>query len=187
MTRMCRLGVLVCLAMLAARPVAAQAAEYLDESVYNLSSIVVLARSGGKTMLLTGDARGDYILESLEAVGLLKQEKSMSVDVLKMPHHGSDRNVETGFFRQVTADHYVISGNGEFGNPEVATLKMISEARGKAEFALYLTNQDGKNNLGKRLQEFFAAEKGRGRKYQVVFRKATALSVKVDLLDPVEY
>ena len=34
--------------------------EYLDESVYNLSSIVCLAELGGsKRMLLTGDARGD--------------------------------------------------------------------------------------------------------------------------------
>lgn len=171
---------------LAAGEGTALAAAFADTSVYNLSSIVVLVQLQGKRMLLTGDARGDDILAGLRAAGLLKAG-TLHVDLLKLPHHGSDRNVETDFFRQVTADHYVISGNGEFGNPEVATLKMISEARGKAEFALYLTNQDGKNNLGKRLQEFFAAEKGRGRKYQVVFRKATALSVKVDLLDPVEY
>lgn len=164
----------------------ALAAAYTDASVFNLSSIVVLAEVHGKRMLLTGDARGDDILVGLRAAGLLKSGR-VHVDLLKLPHHGSDRNVETDFFRQVTADHYVISGNGEYGNPEVATLKMVSEARGKAEFTLHLTNRDGENNLGKRLRDFFAAEKARGRKYKVAFRKETALSLKVDLLDPVRY
>src|SRR5215210_3091403 len=36
----------------------AEVAEYLDESPYNLSSIVCLARQGERRMLLTGDARG---------------------------------------------------------------------------------------------------------------------------------
>jgi hypothetical protein len=164
----------------------ALAAAYIDKSVYNLSSIVVLAEVRGKRMLLTGDARGDDILAGLRAAGLLKSGR-VHVDLLKLPHHGSDRNVETDFFRRVTADHYVVSGNGEYGNPEVATLKMISEARGKADFTLYLTNRDGENNLGKRLRDFFAGDKARGRKYTVVFRKEKALSLKVDLLDPVRY
>ena len=42
---------------------------FVDRSVPNLSSIVVLAQAGGKAMLLTGDARGDKILEGLESVG----------------------------------------------------------------------------------------------------------------------
>ena len=37
-------------------------AAYIDKSVPNLSSIVVLAEAGGKRVLLTGDARGDKIL-----------------------------------------------------------------------------------------------------------------------------
>jgi hypothetical protein len=165
---------------------AALAAAYTDKSVYNLSSIVVLAELQGRRMLLTGDARGDDILAGLRAAGLLPGGR-LHVDLLKVPHHGSDRNVDTDFFRQVTADRYVISGNGQHGNPEVATLKMISEARGKAAFTLYLTNRDGEHDLGKRLRDFFAAEKARGRKPRIVFRKDTAWSVTADLLDPVDY
>ena len=137
-------------------------------------------------MLLPGDARGDDILAGLQSAKLLRSG-TCHLDLLKLPHHGSNRNVETDFFRQVTADRYVISANGEYGNPEDDTLQMISEARGKADFTLSLTNRDGKNDLGKRLRDFFAAEKSRGRKYRVVFRKATAPSLKVDLLDPVGY
>jgi hypothetical protein len=160
------------------------AAAYVDRSVYNLSSIVVLAQAGGKRMLLTGDARGDDILEGLQAAGLLAQ-KPLHVDILKLPHHGSDRNVETDFFRQVTADHYVASGDGTDNNPEIAALKMISEARDDDDFALHLTYRDGKNGLGQRLADFEAEERRLGRNYGIEFREETALSLKIDLLDPV--
>ena len=96
----------------------ARVAEFVDKSVFNLSSIVVLAKAGGKTMLLTGDARGDDIIAGLKTAGAFKNG-TCHVDLLKLPHHGSDRNVATEFFRQITADHYVCSGNGQFGNPEL--------------------------------------------------------------------
>ena len=92
-----------------------------------------------QTMLLTGDARGDKILEGLELVGLVDAGGTIHLDVLKVPHHGSDNNVETSFFKRVTADHYVLSGNGEHGNPERATLAMLLEARGNAEYTIHLT------------------------------------------------
>jgi hypothetical protein len=51
---------------------AAIAAEFVDKSIPNLSSIVVLAESGDKSILLTGDARGDLIIDSLKDAKLLK-------------------------------------------------------------------------------------------------------------------
>ena len=114
-------------------------AAYVDTSVANLSSIVVLAEAGGKRMLLTGDARGDKILEGLELVGLLEPRKTMRVDVLKVPHHGSANNLAADFFERVIATHYVFSGNGEHGNPEREALEMLFEARGSDPFVLHLT------------------------------------------------
>src|SRR5262249_47149774 len=52
-------------------PAPAALAAYVDESVPNLSSIVMLARAGGKSMLLTGDARGDKVLKGLEGAGVI--------------------------------------------------------------------------------------------------------------------
>lgn len=152
------------------------AAAYLDESVFNLSSIIVLAEAGKKRMLLTGDARGDDVLKGLKSSGLLKSG-TIHVDLLKLPHHGSDRNVETEFFRTITADHYVVSADGRHGNPEVSTLQMISEARGKDQFTIYLTNREA------RLDKFFASEKKKGKKYKVVYRDPKELSLWVDLGD----
>jgi hypothetical protein len=131
----------------------------------------------GRTMLLTGDARGDDILEGLTTAGLLGSGRC-HVDLLKIPHHGSDRNVSTEFFRQVTADHYVVSANGQNGNPDVAMLQMLSEARqGDDNFTVHLTNPEP------RLEAFFIAERARGRTYTATFREPQKLSMKVDLGD----
>lgn len=156
----------------------AAAAAFDDASVPNLSSIVVLAEADGRKMLLTGDARGDFVLDSLEATGLLEPGGSLELDLLKMPHHGSFRNVEDVFFERLPAQHYVISANGQHGNPDLPTLELLSAARGDAEFTLWLTNREP------RLEEFFAAERERGKRYQVIFRDDDARSVKVELGEP---
>lgn len=150
------------------------AADFVDKSVYNLSSIVVLASLGGRSMLLTGDARGDFVLEGLRDAGLLKNDK-IHVDLLKVPHHGSARNVRRDFFEQVTADHYVISADGRHDNPDVEMLKMLTEARGAAEYTIYLTNKvaDAKT--------FFDKDLPKGRKYKVVYREDDKHSVSVAL------
>ena len=120
------------------KPSAALAA-YVDQSVPNLSSIVVLARCGDKSMLLTGDARGDKILDGLELAGAFDAGGKLHVNILKVPHHGSANNVAPEFFERITADHYVMSGDGEHGNPERDTMEMIFAARGAAPLEIHLT------------------------------------------------
>jgi hypothetical protein len=92
-------------------------------------------------MLLTGDARGDKIIEGLQLTGLLGAggDSTMHVDLLKVPHHGSSNNLERDFFERITADHYVFSGNGEHGNPERDALEMLFDARGGGKFTVHLT------------------------------------------------
>ncbi len=120
------------------------------------------------------------MLSALKSSGLLKGGK-IHVDILKLPHHGSDRNVAPEFFEKITADHYVVSADGKFGNPEVETLQMISDARGSDKFTIHLTNREP------RLDKFFAGEKKKGKKYDVVFRDPKELSLWVDLgEDPLE-
>ncbi len=124
--------------------VQAALAAYADESIPNLSSIVCLVRAGSgataKTILFTGDARGDKVLAGLHAAGLLDVHGKMDVDILKVPHHGSDRNTAPEFFRALRARYYVLSGNGLYGNPDTGTLRWIAEARGKGDdYTLALT------------------------------------------------
>jgi beta-lactamase superfamily II metal-dependent hydrolase len=116
-------------------------AAYVDESVSNLSSLVLLVEVDKKRILLTGDARGDKILEGLKLTGLLGTGASakLEVDVMKVPHHGSANNVEGDFFKKVVADHYVFSGDGEHGNPEREAVEMLLEARPDDSFTMYFT------------------------------------------------
>jgi hypothetical protein len=112
---------------------------YLDTSILNLSSIVVLVEVNKKRILLTGDASGEAILQGLEFVGLVKKGRKIHVDVLKVPNHGSSEHLYYEFFERVTADHYVISGNGEHGYPDRDSFDMIMRAREGAKYTIHLT------------------------------------------------
>lgn len=116
-------------------------AAYADESITNLSSLVCLVQLGRKRILLTGDARGDTVLAGLEQAGLLPAGGGrLRVDILKVPHHGSDRNVTVDFFKRIVAKTYLFSGDGKHGNPERATFEWLATARGKrAQFRVLLT------------------------------------------------
>ena len=115
-------------------------AAYRDNSPYNLSSIVVLASHEGRRMLLTGDARGDDILQGLAAEGLLDADGRIHVELLKVPHHGSQNNVEPEFFRRVTADHYVVSGDRDrHPNPHPEAMTWLRDARGDDDYVVWLT------------------------------------------------
>jgi hypothetical protein len=161
-----------------AGPADAVVAAYVDESVPNLSSIVVHLRFEGHTMLLTGDGRGDHTLQGLGAAGLLASDGRCRVDVLKVPHHGSDRDVEPDYFATIVADHYVISGNGRFDNPSKATLEMLTASQGDRPYTIHLTYPHGVDVL----EADRAAH--RSRRYQVEVRPDQRPSISVDLGDP---
>lgn len=118
-----------------------------DRSIPNLSSIILLIKADGKTILLTGDCRGDHLQEGLIETGLSTDGK-LHVDIFKVPHHGSKRNVTKEFFGDVTADTYVISADGTNGNPDVDTLSWIVENAKDAgrKIDLIFTNQTESTN-----------------------------------------
>lgn len=110
-----------------------------DQSVANLSSITILVRSGTKSLLLTGDARLDKVLEGLEAAGAVEKGGSLPLDILKMPHHGSIRNIDGDTIRRVPAAHYLFSGNGKFGNPDRATFELLLAVRPEEQMNFVLS------------------------------------------------
>ena len=117
----------------------ASLASYVDRSVPNLASIVALLKYEERTVLLTGDARGDLILKACELAELMPEGGNLKVDVLKVPHHGSDRDLALDFFQRIRADHYIISANGNFGNPDRASLEMLETANADRDIEVYLT------------------------------------------------
>src|SRR5688572_16257640 len=147
-----------------------------DRSVPNLSSICVIAEADGISALLTGDARSDHLLQGLEAMGWL-ENGTVHFDLIKLPHHGSDRNATKTFFRKVTADRYLISADGKNGNPDLATLIWIVEAAQarEEEITIYLTNST--ESTTKLEEEYPPDEYG----YTLEFRPEDASLVTVDL------
>jgi beta-lactamase superfamily II metal-dependent hydrolase len=133
----------------------ASLAAFTDTSVPNLSSLVVLAEVGKKRILLTGDARGDKVIEGLELAGLLKKDgkSKIHVDIFKCPHHGSRRNNDPISFRRITADHYVFSGNGEHGNPTRETLEMLLGERGDEKYTIHLTYPIDEIDVARKAEE----------------------------------
>lgn len=121
----------------------AEAATYTDNTASNLSSIALHVAIEGKTLFLTGDGRGDHLLEGLEEAGLLDEGGRMHVDLLKVPHHGSDRNLEIDFFERVVADHYVISADGQHHNPSTDVLEWIVSTQEDRDYTVHLTYADG--------------------------------------------
>jgi beta-lactamase superfamily II metal-dependent hydrolase len=112
-----------------------------DAAVANLSSIVMLVEAFGRSVLLTGDQLSTHILDGLEETGRWKKGKTLHVDIMKVPHHGSTANVQQNFIDAVKADIYLFSANGKDQNPDVPVLQMVAnEAKTGRKFTMAFTN-----------------------------------------------
>jgi len=117
-------------------PLALDAKELGDRDAVtppNLVSIMLYIEDGGRSILLTGDGHPDDILKGLEFVKVLAKGGSLHIDVMKVPHHGSEHNMTKEFAERVTADHYVFCGNGYSGNPEPAVIDVLFDSRVKSK------------------------------------------------------
>jgi hypothetical protein len=156
-----------------AAAVAALFREDLDESPTNLSSLVMLVEVGKRKILLTGDARGDDVIDGFKDAKLGK-DLPMKLDILKMPHHGSDRNITKEFLESFIADHYVISADGKFGNPDPGTLQAIVSVRGSDSYKIHFTNTVPKlPALMKKLSK--------GKNFEYEFRDSKSKSIAIEL------
>lgn len=149
---------------------------YEDDTAPNLSSITMVAKVGETVILFTGDARGDHIIEGLKKKRFLKYGK-FHCNILKVPHHGSDRNTSREFFEKITADTYVISADGKNGNPDYPTLTWIVEAAfaQKREINIIVTNNTAST---KKLKRDYKPDKY---KYSLTFIEKNKNSLSIDL------
>lgn len=156
-----------------------------DKSPFNLSSIVGLIEYQDKKILLTGDGRGDDIYEGLKNNNLLDEEGKLHVDILKIPHHGSDANITEEFLQKITAKHYVISADGKHHNPDQKVLDMFE--RSVKSGTLHLTNHEGEENLKEKLDSFIDRLDQTGSNLIVSFPDAQTDSRTINLLEDLPY
>jgi hypothetical protein len=108
--------------------VAALAAEPLtkDTKPANGSSIAFVARFGGRSILLTGDAHADVTEAALRHLPL----KERTFDLVKLSHHGSRGNLSAGLAEVWVSDRFVISTNGAVHkHPNAQTIARLIKAK----------------------------------------------------------
>ena len=98
-------------------------------TVPNLASLMFFVEESGKTLLLTGDGHHEDILRGLKHIKKLNGTGGLHVDVLKVPHHGSEHNLDENLCRQITADNYLFCANGEHENPDLRVVQAIADSR----------------------------------------------------------
>jgi hypothetical protein len=99
-----------------------------DRTPANGSSISFLLEHGGSSILLLGDAHASTIATSLSSLAAQRSVARVSVDAVKLPHHGSMANVSEEWLRLVDSERWLISTSGAvFGHPDVETPALIAD------------------------------------------------------------
>ncbi len=94
-----------------------------DGAPHNGSSITVLAEFAGKTVLLGADVHPLLLAASIER--LLRERRKvpgkdkLHLDAFKLPHHGSQNNLDQSVLDLVDCQNYLVSTDGTvFGHPD---------------------------------------------------------------------
>ena len=105
-----------------------------DKSIVNISSISFLLEFGEFKILMLADTRSDIITKSLNDLGYNKENK-LSVDYVKLPHHGSCNNLFYDLLEIISCRRYIISTDGSiFNHPDKRTLARILNSFSDVEF-----------------------------------------------------
>jgi len=112
---------------------AAEADFSSDSSETNHSSIALLAEYDGKSVLLAGDAYAGCLKRSLAAL-CPEGVSALPIDVVKLPHHGSERNVSKGLLETIACGRFAVSTNSiNHGHPDVAAIARVVTQPGMQE------------------------------------------------------
>lgn len=83
---------------------------HLDRSPVNRSSIAFLLEVGTYRMLLLADASPLDLVEQLQKLGYSPQHP-LQVDWIKVPHHGSKRNISDALLALIETDQFVFTAD----------------------------------------------------------------------------
>lgn len=97
-----------------------------DPSKANGCSIAFMLEYQGRKLLLSADAHPDVLEAELERLGA-SPAKPLSIDLFKIPHHGSQNNLSKTLLELLDCKHYLVSTNGNrFRHPDdVAMAKLV--------------------------------------------------------------
>lgn len=97
-----------------------------DGAKPNGSSIAFLAEYGRKKALFLADAHPDVVVASLKRLCVERRIERLSVDAVKVAHHGSKSNTNDALCQLVKSPRWLISTNGDqFNHPDKPCIARI--------------------------------------------------------------
>lgn len=98
--------------------------EEKDGSSTNGSSLAFIIEYKDKKLLFLGDSHEDIIFESLEK--LKHEDYNLKFDLMKVSHHGSNKNISNRLIDLIDCDKFLFSTNGSsHGHPDLETISKI--------------------------------------------------------------
>jgi len=97
-----------------------------EDDLLNASSIAFILTYNGNCLLFLGDANPDVLCAELERLGWTK-DKRLSVDLVKISHHGSRHNTTQNLLERIDCENYYISTDcsGPYHHPTRETLVLL--------------------------------------------------------------
>ncbi|MEP3889010.1 MAG: hypothetical protein ABJN69_01010 [Hellea sp.] len=159
----------------------------VDRSITNRASLVLLFEFKGVSFLFTGDSDEEQIMKGIDRANI-SGLSDLGVDLMSIPHLGSEHNVSQDFFERISANHYLFSGDGRHDNPSEEAISSLITARPCDYFTMYFGNRGAKgSDHGERLDAFFAEETQYKPNYRRGFRASEKGSVRIDLGEVLNY
>lgn len=123
----------------------------IDEGGPNSQSIIILAECEGKKLLLPGDSTPEELCDALQYYNKINGAP-LELDFMKLPHHGSTRNVTKNILDEVTCSNFIISTkkNEKYYFPNKETIAKLIRYRERADKAInvYFNYQESLDVLG---------------------------------------
>lgn len=110
--------------------------DYTDE---NMESIAFVLVCGNKKMLFLSDANIEVCRKNLEQI---YGNTPLKINLIKLPHHGSKRNISMRFLKQYYSDSYLISVGETKLRPSMETIAMILVNDYEENKKIYIVNRN---------------------------------------------
>lgn len=110
--------------------------DYTDE---NMESIAFVLVCGNKKMLFLSDANIEVCRKNLEQI---YGNAPLKINLIKLPHHGSKRNISMRFLKQYYSDSYLISAGETKLRPSMETIAMILVNDYEENKKIYIVNRN---------------------------------------------